>query len=90
MPRINDLVERLGKARYISTVDLCKGYWQVPLSLSAKEVTAFRTPFGLYHFKVMPFGLQGAPATFKRLMDKVLRGTSEFAAAYLDDVVIFS
>lgn len=90
MPRVDDLVERLGKAKFISTLDLSKGYWQVPLSPQAKELTAFRTPFGLYHFTVMPFGLQGAPATFQRLMDKLLQGTSDFAAAYLDDVVIFS
>lgn len=90
MPRIDELVERLGKAKYITTVDLCKGYWQVAMAQSAKELTAFRTPYGLYHFRVMPFGLQGAPGSFQRLMDQVLRDTSDFAAAYLDDVVIFS
>ncbi len=90
MPRIDELVERLGRAKYLSTVDLCKGYWQVPLTARAKELTAFKTPFGLYHFRIMPFGLQGAPATFQRLMDQILQGTWEFAAAYLDDVVIFS
>ena len=90
MPRIDDLLERLGEAKYISTIDLSRGYWQVPLRERAKEVTAFRTPFGLYHFRVMPFGLQGAPATFQRLMDGVLAGIHEFAAAYLDDVVIYS
>ena len=46
--------------------------------------------FGLYQFTVMPFGLQGAPATFQHLMDQVLRGVGDFAAAYLDDIVIFS
>ena len=90
MPRIDELVERLGKAKYISTIDLSRDYWQVPLRERAKEVTAFRTPFGLYHFRVMPFGLQGAPASFQRLMDGVLEGVHEFAAAYLDDVVIYS
>lgn len=45
MPRIDDLVERLGKVKYISTIDLSKGYWQVPLSSEAREITAFRTPF---------------------------------------------
>src|SRR4029434_5917118 len=69
---------------------LCKGYWQVPLVKAAKPYTAFRTPQGLFHFLVMPFGLQGAPATFQRLMDRVLAGTDSFAAAYLDDIVVYS
>ena len=90
MPRIDELTDRLGKARFITTLDLTKGYWQVPLTVRARSKTAFVTPFGLYQFRVMPFGLQGAPATFQRLMDRVLRGLDQFAAAYLDDVVIFS
>uniref|UniRef100_A0A8C6VTB1 Gypsy retrotransposon integrase-like protein 1 n=1 Tax=Nothobranchius furzeri TaxID=105023 RepID=A0A8C6VTB1_NOTFU len=90
MPRIDELVERVGQAEYISTLDLSKGYWQVALVPEARELTAFRTPFGLYQFCVMPFGLQGAPATFQRLMDDVLREVSDYAAAYLDDVVIYS
>ena len=90
MPRIDELTDRLGKARFIPTLDLTKGYWQVPLTARACSKTAFVTPFRLYQFRVMPFGLQGAPATFQRLMDRVLRGLDQFAAAYLDDVVIFS
>lgn len=90
MPRIDEMVEKIGKAKYISTLDLCKGYWQVPMASESKEITAFRTPFGHYQFKVMPFGLQGAPATFQRLMNVVLKGADRFAAAYLDDIVIYS
>uniref|UniRef100_A0A3B3HIN5 Gypsy retrotransposon integrase-like protein 1 n=3 Tax=Oryzias latipes TaxID=8090 RepID=A0A3B3HIN5_ORYLA len=74
MPRIDDLVERVGTAKYITTLDLCKGYWQIPLDETSKQYTAFCAPTGLYHFTVMPFGLHGAPATFQRLMDAVLRG----------------
>lgn len=90
MPRIEELIERLGNAKYLSTVDLCKGYWQVPLGSRSRELTAFRTPWGLHHFKTMPFGLHGAPPTFQRLMDLVLHGLSDFTSAYLDDIVIFS
>lgn len=90
MPRIDELVERIGRAKYITTLDLCKGYWQVPLEKTSREYTAFRTPVGLYHFKTMPFGLHGAPATFQRLMNQVLRNCEEYSAAYLDDVVIYS
>lgn len=62
-PRLDDLIERVGKAQYISTLDLCKGYWQVHLSQEARQYTAFRTPQSLFQFTVMPFGLQGALAT---------------------------
>ena len=90
MPRIDDLIDRLGQAQHISTLDLTRGYWQVPVSGPDQHKTAFVTPYGLYQFKRMPFGLKGAPATFQRLMDQVLRGLSSFAAAYLDDVIVFS
>lgn len=89
-PRIDDLIDRLGKAKYLTTIDLCKGYWQVPLTKQSQELTAFRTPWGLFQFTVLPFGLHGAPATFQRLMDQVLYGLSEFSCAYLDDIVIYS
>ncbi|XP_034565104.1 uncharacterized protein LOC117830889 isoform X1 [Notolabrus celidotus] len=89
-PRIDDLLERLGKAKYLTTLDLCKGYWQVPLTEQSRKLTAFRTPWGLFQFTVLPFGLHGAPATFQRLMDQVLSDFSGFAAAYLDDIVIYS
>ncbi len=90
MPRVDELLDRLGAARFYSTLDLTKGYWQIPLSPLSKEKTAFTTPFGLHQFVTLPFGLFGAPATFQRLMDKVLRPHSAYAAAYLDDIIIHS
>ncbi len=90
MPRVDELLDRLGAARFYSTLDLTKGYWQIPLSPLSKEKTAFTTPFGLHQFVTLPFGLFGAPATFQRLMDKVLRPHSAHAAAYLDDIIIHS
>ena len=84
MPRVDDLIDRLGKAKFITTLDLARGYWQVPMAEEARPLTAFVTPFGLYQFRVMPFGLSGAPATFQRLMDQVIRGLHDFSAAYLD------
>ena len=90
MPRIDDLIDRLGKSCFISTMDLTRGYWQVPVEKESRPKTAFATPFGFYQFNVMPFGLQGAPATFQRLMDKVVQGLEPFSAVYLDDLVIFS
>ena len=90
MPRVDELIDKLGSARYVTTLDLSRGYWQVPVAEESRPLTAFVTPYGLYQFRVMPFGLNGAPATFQRLMDEVLRGLEGFSAAYIDDVVIFS
>eukprot|EP00731_Ephydatia_muelleri_P001017 Em0001g1017a len=90
MPRIDDILDHLGKSQYISTMDLTRGYWQVPVEQQARPKTTFATPFGLFQFKMMPFGLQGAPATFQRFMDQVIQGMDSFASAYLDDLIIFS
>ncbi|XP_063060131.1 uncharacterized protein LOC134453222 [Engraulis encrasicolus] len=90
MARVDDMVDALGQARFLTTLDLTKGYWQVPLTTAAKEKTAFATPGGLYQYTRLPFGLHGAPATFQRLMDRVLAPHKRYAAAFLDDVVIQS
>ena len=62
MPRVDDLVDQLGRTKYISMLDLTRGYWQVPVARHAQHKTAFATPFGLYQFRMMSFGLQGASA----------------------------
>ncbi len=90
MPQVDELLDRLGTARIYSTLDLTKGYWQIPLSPLSKEKSAFTTPFGLHQFVTLPFGLFGAPATFQRLMDKILQPHTAYAAAYLDDIIIYS
>ena len=90
MPRVEEIIENLGDAHYISTLDLTKGYYQVSVEEQDRDKTAFTTPFGKFRFRRMPFGLKGAPTTFQRLMDRVLHGYHSFATAYLDDVVIFS
>ena len=90
MPRIDDILDQVGQARYITTLDLAKGYWQVPVAEEDRPKTAFITPRGLYQFKMMPFGLCGAPATFQRMMDQFIRGMHKFASAYLDDLIVFS
>ena len=81
MPCIDELIDRLGKARYITTMDLSRGYWQVPVEAASRDKTAFVTPRGLFQFRVMPFGLQGAPATFQRLMDRVINGLGRAPAS---------
>ena len=90
MPRIEDLLDRLGRASYISTLDLSKGYYQVPVHKESIPKTAFVTPTGKYEFLVMPFGLMGAPSVFQRFMNSALSDMSEYSSAYIDDVVVFS
>ena len=91
LPRIDDTLDRLGGASYFSKIDLASGYWQVPMDLADRAKTAFTTPFGLYEFTRMPFGLKNAPASFQRLMTEVL-GTIlyEFGLVYIDDIIVFS
>ena len=64
MPRIDEMLDAVGQSQYITTLDLAKGYWQVPLAEEDKEKTVFTSPLGLLQFRVMLFGLSGAPATF--------------------------
>ena len=90
MPRIEELLERLGKADIVSTLDLTRGYWQVPVAEQDRKKTACTTPFGLYEFRTMPFGLQGAGATFQRIVDNVLRGAEEYSGAYKGDIGVSS
>ena len=90
MPRIEELIDTIGPAGVITTLDLAKGYWQIPVDEESKDKTAFTTPFGLYEFEVMPFGLHSAPATFQRMINHTLRDCWPFARAYIDDIVIFS
>ena len=90
MPRIDDLIDKVGKAKYLTKIDLSKGYWQVPMDEEAIPMSAFVTPFGHFQWKFMPFGLRNAPATFQKLVQKVLLGLDKFTAAYLDDILIFS
>ncbi|XP_045024535.1 uncharacterized protein LOC123469583 [Daphnia magna] len=90
LPRIDDILDRLGGSKYFSQLDLASGYWQVRMEPAHKEKTAFVTADGLYEFNRMPFGLCNAPATFQRLMDRVLAKLKwDQCLVYLDDVVVF-
>ena len=89
IPRIADCIYQIGNAKFVSTFDMLKGYWQVPLTQRAREISAFVTPRGLYQYKVMPFGMKNAPATFQRKINKLVRYI-DGCEGYIDDVVIYS
>ena len=91
LPRIDELLDRIGTARCFSKLDLASGYWQVGIAEEAQPLTAFRTKYGSYEWLVMPFGLTNAPATFQKLMTHALAGLLDTCClCYLDDILIFS
>ena len=81
---------RLWGAKVFTTLDLRSGYYHIGLLENSKAKTAFVTPFGKYQFEAVPFGLAQALAYFQQLISIVLQGCSDFAMAYLDDIIIFS
>ena len=90
LPRIDDNLYMLAGKKWFSTMDIASGYWQVSLSQDARAKIAFATHSGLFQFQVTPFGLCNAPATFERLMDRVLQGLRwSRCLVYLDDIISF-
>lgn len=91
LPRIQDCLDRIGNAEYLTKLDLTSGYWQVSVAADDIPKTAFNTQVGKFEFTVMPFGLTNAPATFQTMMNSILQPyLNEFVIVYLDDIVIFS
>lgn len=91
IPRIDEILDQLGRSRYYTTLDLASGYHQVPIKPEDCEKTGFSTDKGHFEFVKMPFGLCGAPSTFQRLMNNVLMGINGTRAfVYLDDIIIYA
>ena len=90
LPNIGDALDTLSGSRYFCTLDMASGYWQIKMHEDSKKYTAFSTHRGLYQFKVMPFGLCNAPASFERLIERVLHGLQwQKCLCYLDDIIVF-
>ena len=89
LPRVDTTLDAVSGSSWFSTLDLKSGYWQVKMAEKDKEKTAFTTGEGLWQFIVMPFGLANAPATFERLMERILQGLPwTVCLVYLDDVIV--
>src|SRR5271170_7685733 len=90
IPRINDLIERLGNASVFSKIDLRNAYHLLRVKEGDEWKTAFRTRYGSYEFCVMPFGLTNAPSSFQRFMNTIFSDLlDDFLVVYLDDLLIY-
>ena len=89
MPNPEDLFTKLSKGKYLSKLDMTKGYWQIAMSERSKDMTAFVTPDAQYRFLYLPFGLVVAPALFTRMMRKLF-GQLENVVSYIDDLCVWT
>ena len=91
LPRIDACLDAMNGARWFFTFDLRSGYHQVLMDDESREKQTYVTREGTFRFRVMPFGLTGAPATFQRLMDVVMSGQNlDVSLVYLDDIIVYS
>lgn len=86
---MNDCADQVGNARYVSKVDLLKGYYQILLSPSARKISAFVTLDGLYQYKVHLFGMKNSRSCFQRMMNEVVRGAEGFTV-YIVEIVVYA
>jgi len=89
LPSPEAIFARINSAKYLTKIDLAKGYWQVPVAPESRKYTAFTTGGHTFQFRRMPFGLVSAPAIFSRMMRKLIDGIDGIDN-YLDDVIIYS
>jgi len=89
LPHIHDIAQRLNRRTFFSTIALIRAYFYIPIEECDILKTAVTTPFRLFEFTVMPFGLRNAAQSFQRFMHEVLRNL-DFCDVYLDDILVSS
>lgn len=87
---MDSLIEQVAQSKFVSTLDMAKGYYQVNIHPDSIPLTAFVTPRGFFPFQMNAFGLAGAPATFQILKNTLLAEHQPYCSVYLDDIAIFS
>jgi len=91
LPRIDETFERLTKAKMFTKLDIIAAFNRIRMHPDSEELTSFRTRYGQFQTRVMPFGLTGGPATWQRFINDLLREyLDDFCTAYLDDIIIYS
>ena len=89
LPRIDDIMDKLGSCQFFTSIDLKHAFWQIPMKPEDREKTAFICGYKLWQYRQMAFGLKNSPATFQRCISKAI-GENDYSLAYLDDIIIFS
>ena len=90
MRQMDEVLDRVGAANYITGLDATAGYWQISVDVKSRPYTSFVTHSGAFQWKRLNFGLKNAAATYQRAMEKILQPHAEIATAYIDDVSIYS
>lgn len=89
LPRIDEILDNLGRAKYFSTIDLYSGFHQVALEPNSRDITTFSTEKGSFRWKVLPFGLNVSPNSFSRMMSIAFSGLPpDRAFLYIDDIIV--
>jgi hypothetical protein len=91
LPRIDILFDQLAGAQVFSKIDLRSGYHQIKIRVEDIPKTAFTTRYGLFEYRIMPFGLMNAPAHFMYLMNSVFMPELDmFVVVFIDDILVYS
>ncbi len=90
IPRIDELVDKIHGCKYLSSLDLRHGYFNIGLDEDSRPLTGFTDGSNLWQWTVMPQGLCNPPATSQRTMQRVLKDHKDYCLVYLDDILIYS